>query len=233
MGCGCRGVRSSSTVQWGRVRHGAAHVAIVGSGPSMDGVQLALPSHVRVIAVNHAILHVPRADMFFTLDARGGIRRLLAARRAGVTYYAAVRGDYGHPQAAHRDLRAPAEPHVTFLRRMDGPLEPLRGCPRLSESPFSIHGGNSAYGALGLAYLMGARRIALFGVDGKGGYAWGPGAPLQDLSGLGELFASALPQLAARGAEVVVGSPDSVVDCWPRMTPAEAAAWLVSPERAA
>jgi hypothetical protein len=43
---------------------------------------------------------------------------------------------------------------------------------------------------------------------------------------LPDLFSSAIPQLLRRGTEVVNGSLQSAVTCFPRTMPAAALAWL-------
>lgn len=212
---------------WGRVTHWADRVLIVGAGPSLDAVQ---PGEVvgegaEVIALNHIVEKLPAATMFFTCDPCSSVRRLMRERRPGVTYYAAVPGDYGQPDARTSDHRDPPEDGVIFLRRLQGG-GPWSHMPGLSEDSGAIHTGNSAYGALGLAYLMGAKRVALLGVDGNGQYGWGLGGRPSRLDHLPHIFRSVVIQLRRRGVEVVCGSPRSFVDCFPRMSPQEALRWL-------
>jgi hypothetical protein len=203
------------------VQHTTHAVAILGSGPSLIGFDLAQLRGLDVIAVNRSILHLPHSPRFwFTMDTSDSNRDIMAKAGHGpTTYYAAVYPHYGQ-----RPGKDPPEPGVHYLKRIHG-TGPKVSRDGLSTDPTGIHTGNSAYGALGLAFLMGARRIALLGVDGTKGYAWsgrGPG----DLSHLKWLFSTAVDQLAAAGVKVVVGSPESTVDCWPRMTPGEAVEWL-------
>jgi len=90
--------------------------------------------------------------------------------------------------------------------------------------------GNSAFGALGIAYLMGARRIAIIGLDAtRETYARGVGRPRGGIDHVPGLFATALPQLERRGAEVMNGSPHSRVVCFPRCTPEQALEWISEP----
>jgi hypothetical protein len=219
---------TASPVPWSRVQHTAERVAIVATGPSLKGVDLTMPPGVDVIAVNGALPHLPEPPRFwFTLDCSEANRAIMATAcdRPETTFYCAAVPQLGLPDARPRDLRAAPEPCVTFIRRVcgNGPRSSTRG---LSEDPEEVHAGNSAYGALGLAYLMGAKRIAILGVDGTvTGYAWGEGAP-KDLQHLPWLFRTALPQLQAAGVEVVVGSPASTVDCWPPMGARDALDWL-------
>jgi hypothetical protein len=157
----------------------------------------------------------------------------MAEPAEGVRYFAAVSKRYGsrsrgpHPD---RDLRP--FPHVTYLRRVESEHRAdarTRMSTGLSKNPNEIHTGNSAYGALGLAFHMRPTRIALLGVDGKGdgyfydvpGEASAPGC----LTHLPRLFRSALADLQSRKVQVVNGSPDSIVACFARTTPEKAVEW--------
>ena len=98
----------------------------------------------------------------------------------------------------------------------------------LSEDPGAIHTGNSGWGALGLAYHMRPRKVALLGVDANGaGHAYAdiPQRP-GELDHLPLLFVSACGQLEARGIQVRNGSPESNVTCWPRVEANAALRWL-------
>lgn len=199
-------------------------VAIVASGPSMRGVKIPRLPGVLVIAVNGAIEWCKTADWFFSLDPSPYVRGLVSSPRPGVRYWMAVPDEYGNPRASRAAHRWPRLEHVTYLRRLTG--DGVRGsCFGLSEDPGAINTGNSAYGALGLAYHQRPERIALFGVDAtQSGYAYLPGQPRWSLAHLPALFESAVPQLA--GIEVVNGSARSRVDCFPRVSPQAAIAWL-------
>jgi hypothetical protein len=203
-------------------------VAIVANGPSLRRVQIPRMPGVLVIAVNGAIEWCDAADWFFSLDPSRYVRGLVNRPRPGVRYFMAVPEDYGTPSAKSPAHRVTRLSHVTYLRRVTG--NGVRGSRLgLSEDPAAISTGNSAYGALGLAYHQRPEKIALFGVDATArGYAYAPGRPRWSLAHLPELFASALPQL--RGIEVINGSPRSLVNCFPRVTPEEALAWLAEPD---
>ena len=163
---------------------------------------------------------------WFTLDPDSRMLPTMRQARAGCVYYAAVPPDYGCANALVRYHRIEPPAGVTYLRRLagEGPLGARYG---LSDDASTIHTGNSAYGALGLAYLMGARSVAILGLDGtRDAYAYGPGRPLGDFAHLPALFRSALPQLARAGVTVQNGSPASRIDCFPRLTPQAAVAWI-------
>jgi len=179
---------------------------------------------VLVIAVNGAIEWCDAADWFFSLDPSIYVCGLVQRPRTGVKYHMAVPDTFGTRRAPLRRHQAPRLVHVTYLRRLTG--KGVRGArPRLSEDSGAIHTGNSAYGALGLAYHQRPARIALLGVDGtNSGYAYLPGRQGGSLGHMPALFASAVPQLA--GIEVINGSPASRVDCFPRVSPEAALAWI-------
>ena len=213
------------TVPRTTVTHRAQHVAIVATGPSLKGVTLHIPDGVTVIAVNDAIKHIPRTDFWFTSDFAHKNQETMTSPLPGVTYYAAIWTNYLHHYGNQDKVG-----HVLFLERIDGKDYPVgyeKAMPGLAEDKGQIHAGNSAYGAMGLAYHMGARDIALLGVDGTlDPYAWGEGKPKGTMAHLPSLFASALPQLQAKGVTVINGSPKSAVTCFPRCDPNGAMGWL-------
>jgi hypothetical protein len=214
---------------YGRVDPGPHHkVVIVASGPSAASALSLIPllEGVHIIAVNAAIRHAPVAHSWFTLDPGVDNRAIMAERRREVTHYAAVPDNFGDPKATKIAHRGELEPGIVWLRRLHGSLK-LSGRPMLSEEPGIIHSGNSGWGALQIAYLMGARAIAIFGLDGKpGGYWYGGDGPNGPLDHLPALFASALAQLKARGVQVVNASPDSAITCFERMDPRHAVRWI-------
>ena len=200
------------------MRRKRRNIVIVASGPSVRAVRRddILAAGAVVIAVNGAIDWLGRADYWFTLDP-SQINLVRANNRVnGCKYVMALPGNVQAPPGVSRMERRQGEAY--------GKARALQG---LSEDKNAIHTGNSAFGALGLAYHLRPQRIALLGVDGTqerrvdGGYS-------RTLKHLPELFASAVPQLHERKIEVVNGSPDSRVMCFPRMTPQEALCWLKS-----
>ncbi len=219
-----RTMQQLKPVPWGAVTGTAEKIIIVASGPSLKDVPASAIENAGafIIAVNMAIIHV-QAQAFFTCDPDPKVFPLLGKRRAGCTYYAAVPTDYGTHRARlswHR--RSPID-GVTYLRRVTGD-GPLKSCYGLSDDPTAIHTGNSAYGALGVAYLMKPKKVLLLGVDATSyGYAWDQGSP-KTLSHLPELFASAVPQL--HGVDVVNGSIASQVRCFDLMTPESGLKWI-------
>lgn len=179
---------------------------IVGSGPSAEG--FAPPDDVAVIAVNGAISWVQRADYWFSLDGSPVNRKWLQhALRRDVPCHVAgplwpVWSDVCNWTRID-SIGTYAEPHAEgspewWLWRLGAVLGicKARGC---------IHTGNSAWGALGLAWHLGFRDVALVGVDASTQHRVEGGAP-GNLSHLPLLFASALPDMRV----VSCGALDSV-----------------------
>ena len=192
-------------------------VAVVGSGPSLRDIA---PNEIvrcgaTVIAVNGAIDWLGSANYWFTLDPSQVNMVRMRNPVEGCQYVA----------CGSRHTRFPM--WVKRLSRITGDQWGKARAPGgLSEDPAAINTGNSGFGALGLAYHMRPMRIALLGIDGRQERRVDGGMP-RPLEHLPALFASAVPQLKAAGIEVVNGSPDSEVTCFPRMTPREAMQWLV------
>ncbi|UWF60332.1 hypothetical protein [Brucella sp. 2716] len=186
---------------------------IVASGPSARG--FVPPANIPVIAVNGAIEWLSRADHFFTLDGSSVNLHRLHNRRAGVQYHTAL------PKQEWFD-----DPEIFFYLRGEakGPAPIKDNSPEwwlwrlsaklgLSDNPRIINSGNSAYGALGLAYHLGAHDVALIGVDGsteprvEGGYS-------RYLGHLPLLFASALKQIRVVSCGQLHGIPRMCFQDW-------------------
>lgn len=170
-----------------------------------------------IIAVNGSIDWLPRADLWFTLDMSAENRQRFENQREGVRYVAC--GEPGHPAriADRGDEPADNGSPEWWLWRWSAKLG-------LSEDPGAIHTGNSAYGALGLAYHMRPKRIVLCGVDADDQPRI-DGGRTRSLAHLALLFASAVPQLRAAGIEVVNASPWSLIECFPKIDPKDVAEW--------
>jgi len=219
-------------MRWGQIKAREKKVLIVATGPSLRPEhlprisELLVDSGIHVIAVNRAIEKVAFVNSWFTLDPSSKNQLLMAVPVEGVTYYAAVPNDFGKPSARVDHHREPKDSNAVYLRRItgNGPWSAKYG---LSEVPWAIHTGNSAWGALGVAYLMFPKWIVLLGVDGtQEQYGIINGRPKNDLSHLPNLFATALAQLQNRKITVLNGSSDSKVTCFPRNDPISAVEWL-------
>lgn len=220
-----------SPCKWGSVDIKAERVAIIATGPSAERLdQTLLPQAaakgVHIIAVNGAIDWLVTAHSWFTVDPGPYNRPRMANQRSGVRYFAAIPDDYGCIYADVYLHRAPPENNVTWLRRMSE--RTIIPGAILSNSPDTIRSGNSAFGALNMAYLMGAKKVALIGVDGtRARYAFTPGRPIKRLTHLPRLFRLAKAQLDAQEIEVRNGSPLSIVTSFKRCRPNEAIEWVM------
>lgn len=196
----------------------ALTAVIVASGPSARG--FVPPAGVLVIAVNGAIDWLARADYFFTLDPSQENVKRMRNQRHGVNYNIAL--PEGGPLPAPKVNR--------WLRVSGRGSEPeQKGSPDwwlwrlgavlgLCTHMGSIHTGNSAWGALGMAYHLGATKVALVGVDANAEPRV-EGGRSRDLSHLPILFESAIKQMDI----VNCGAMRSRV---PAMTIEEGMQWL-------
>ena len=189
-------------------------IAIVATGPSVLDVDLAAIEADVTIAVNGAI-ELLKPDIWFSLDPSPINRFRVNNPVDGVKYVVAFPDHASTPK------------HVTRLKRVSA----KRGKPPslkkgaafwmwrwsamkgLSEDPDAIHTGNSAYGALGLAYHLRPRKIILYGVDGTQ-EARATGGQPRCLDHLPKLFASAIGQLREAHIEVYNASPRSRITCF-------------------
>lgn len=188
-------------------------IAIVATGPSVRGQKIAADM---VIAVNSAI-EICKPDVWFTLDLSPENERIINNPIPGVEYccalphwetvpshaktYQRIEGNYARPYKLTTANRA----HY-WLWRWSAMLG-------LSENPDAIHTGNSAYGALGLAYHLRPKKIILYGVDGTQEERVTGSYP-NYLYHLPLLFASAKPQLQRAGIKVYNASPISLINCF-------------------
>jgi len=197
---------------------------VIASGPSAQGIAGMEKPSCAVIAVNSAITGLPwNPDYWFSLDAGPRNMSLLREQREGVKYVYAVDCDVGHT------ARQPNQ-----RQSFDGAwlLERRRGSS-VSKDRRAIHHGNSGFGAMQLAVHLGARRIALAGVDGtQAGYWHGSGAP-GNLKGVAKLFTDSLPFLTEHRIQVrVAAHPDSTMTMFEQMPLADLLEW-VSEQRTA
>lgn len=193
-------------------------VIVVGSAPSLLEVDPSdiTDSGATVIAINGAIKWLKKADYWFTLDPARSMLAIMQNQVAGCHYVACGGVGFKAPQG------------VTQLVRNEGTnFGWCRAVKGLSEDSGSINTGNSGYGGLGLAYHLKPKKILLLGIDASNAQQVDGEYPGKDkLSHLPELFATAVEQLDAAGIEVVAGSLNSNVICFPRMSVKEGLAWL-------
>ena len=197
-------------------------IIIVCSGATAKG--FIPPDDVTVIAVNNTISWISRADYFFTLDVGGYTLDAIKNQRPEVEYCVAFPKSF--PNCTMFERVADYSDNTV---QIDGRRGVITGAKKtLSEDPKKIHTGNSAYGALGLAYHLGFSKLVFIGLDGGGPYC-DSGSINRDIRNgdflhLNELFKSTVDQV---GGRVVNASLDSTVTCFPRMTHKEALEWLM------
>lgn len=190
-------------------RRGAGRRAvIVASGPSAAG--FIPPDGVTVIAVNGVIDWISRADYFFTLDPSAANKERLSRRRRGTTYCAAgiyLPGVVSYERISRRGREPqPSGGPAWWLWRWSA-------VRTLATHPGKIHSGNSAWGALGLAYHLGFTDVALVGVDGTAEERV-EGGRSNNLSHLPLLFASALNQMNVVSCGQLTGIPQKSFKDW-------------------
>ena len=184
---------------------------IVGSGPSAAGFKC--PDGIAIISVKRTITWLDRADYWFALDPDAAVEAM-APPRPGVQYFCAAPEKFALP------------PHVTRLERVaERGREPYprhtaewwlwrwHGVRTLCTRVGAVHTGNSAWGALGLAFHLGFRDVLLVGVDGSSAPRIEGGRP-NNLSHLPLLFASALPQIKLQTVSVMSGIPKTTLAEW-------------------
>jgi len=142
---------------------------VVGCGPSAAGYKP--PSDAAVIAVNNSVSFLERMDYWFTLDPSPENLELMSNPVPGVQYFAAVTVQKEIPDHVYRMTRK-GLPRTRPRSRYSANKTPEHwfkrwGCiAKVSDDARYINTGNSAWGALQLAYLLGGKRVLLVGVDG-------------------------------------------------------------------
>jgi hypothetical protein len=159
----------------------------------------------RVIVINTSFRDAPWADVLYGCDAYWWDAYWQEAR-------ATCAGEFWTLDQRAADLWG-----VKHLVSFD--------LPGLSKRPGIIHqGGNSGYQAVNLAYLAGAKRIALLGYDMQDApdgrrhhHADHPGTLNKRTNGASWIvrFAPLAAGLAAEGIEVINCTPGSALKCFP------------------
>lgn len=183
------------------------------SGPSLTAEDAsAARGRARIIAVNDSWRLAPFADLLYAADAPWWDHENGAKHRG----FAGEKWTQDQRSGSDAQFKAAARWGLTLVHS-----ENRAG---LSFAPELVHqGGNSAFQALNLALLFGARRILLLGFDmqATGGRAhfFGnhpPGLDHQQPFGMWRAaFAAAAPQLAEAGIEVINCSHETALTCFP------------------
>lgn len=186
---------------------------IVGDGPSARG--FVPPEGVPVIAVKRTIHWLPRADYWFSLDPNEASMECMQNQRPGVTYYCAADPDVEIPAGVIRLRRVATRGREPRMRRTaEWWFWRWSAVPGLCTQPGAVHSGNSAYGALGLAYHLGHRDVLLVGVDGTGDPRQSDQRRPNNLSHLPALFQSAIGQVRLRTVGRMRGVPRTTLEAW-------------------
>lgn len=197
-----------------------SRAVIVASGPSAFG--FVPPDDLPVIAVNGAATWLRRFDYWFSLDASQANRsHLCTASARGAQCHIA-----GEPWLLHAASMRLAHYWTRVTSLNTYPEPPARYTPEwwlwrlgavrgVNTEPGRINTGNSAWGAVGLAWHLGFRDIALVGVDASDEPRV-EGGKCNSLSHLPLLFASAAPevQLTSCGRMVAEGVPNKTFGEW-------------------
>lgn len=224
-------------MQWSEVTEKHDKIVIIGGGQSLTGVNLKPLNDFQgaIITVNNVIKYLERADYWMTVDPmtkEGDPQPCMVKQIPGVKYYCAF------PNLQEKPFDLPyykTVENVNYLER----IVPEKGKYQLQEDKRKITTGDSVYGALGLAYHMGAKRIVLLGVDGYGyGHWYDPASPynaygMRDfkkkyLDNIPGIYQNSVEQLARRGAVVINGSPRSIVKCFQKTSPQKAINWILN-----
>lgn len=189
---------------------------IVGSGQSAAG--FVPPDGVFVIAVNGVADWIERADAWFSLDASLANQRRLTDRRLSNCVYVTCgpRWPYGADRHFTRVTSQDSQPPQTTTGSPEWWFWRLKCVGGINKQDGCINTGNSAWGALGLAWHLGFEDVALMGVDAdsnprvEGGHS-------ENLSHLPMLFASAVgtfDRLVCLGAMQAQGIPNMTFKEW-------------------
>jgi hypothetical protein len=184
-------------------------VAILASGPSMCAEDAAAveAAGVKAIAVNSTWQAAPWANVHYSSDADWWQHNLPAMRKACA----------GEFFTGHNGFIAPDVRQCPYRK----------GAMGLWKKPGAISwGGNSGHCAIGLAYQFGARRIILLGFDQQGEH-WHSEHPAEirkppNWPMWAERFSLLARDLAAVGVEVVNASRETSLECFRRISLAEA-----------
>jgi hypothetical protein len=223
-------------------------VAVIAGGPSLTQEQVDQVHGLPTIAVNDAYLLAPWADAIYFADSRWWEWHTKGLARPGLTADQ-VRQRFDEFQGARIKVEHPgdatamlADPRVHLMRNnahfSDGKAPEVRA---LSDRPDAVATGTaSGYQAINIAYLAGATRILLLGFDAResaGRKHWFGDHPeptaVSWLQGLRYQFQQLANALKVRGIECINCSPDSALECFPKMTVKEALESMVRDTSAA
>lgn len=183
---------------------------LVGCGASLRGFDFnRLCGLGTIIAVKEAVWDLPFADHCFGLDVPWMHRQREALSRLAIPLHLAVPKELGRPDI----------PNAIFYERIRSRIV------RLSIDPNKIEcGRNSGFGALNLAFLMGAKRIVLFGYDYQPDSYYCPQRythkkpeSVNHWPAWAAIYEQIKEQLQQAGVEVINASPSSTITAFPKI----------------
>lgn len=189
---------------------------LLGGGPSLTLEQVAkvrVAHHARCIAINNSYLLANWADICYFADSTWWLTH--RARQEFI--------DFAGQKCSIQDSMAKIEDdNVHILKNRD---YPSHGSGLSLDPEAIVTGRNSAYQALNLAVLAGAKTIILLGVDGRpakdGRSHWHEGHPRPTPQAAYEeyrrAFSAAENEITAAGVRVINASPGSAVDSFEKM----------------
>ena len=199
-----------------------ATVVVAATGPSLTPDVAAHCRGLPAIAVNDAWRLLPWADILYSCDGPWWVKHDGAPGFAGERWSS-------HDDGTNDKSAIAARFGLTLVAGRTGDT--------FSRDPGVIHyGSNSGFQAIGLAILMGARRIVLVGydmqvVEGRRHFFGDHPAPLRnalDYRAMVPIFHHAARQLGPE-VEILNATPASAITCWPRLTIVEALAGALEP----
>lgn len=194
---------------------------LLGGGPSLTPQQVAQvrEAHgVRCIAINNSYLLAPWADICYFADSTWWLTH--RAKQDFINFA-------GEKCSIQDSMLKIDDDAVHILKNRD---YPSHGSGLSLDPQMIVTGKNSAYQALNLAVLAGAKTIILLGVDGRpakdGRSHWHEGhprpTPLAAYEEYRRAFSAAENEITAAGVRVINASPGSVIDSFEKMDIAEA-----------
>lgn len=211
-------------------------VLIVGGGESLIGFDINKIKDFDgvIITVNSVVNHLPRADYWITVDpmSHGKPQKAMRNKKDGTYYFCAYPDVDRNPFDAQFYQTVGGVHYLERVVPIDYENPQIKDSYLLQEDKDKITTGDSCYGALGLAYHFEATKIIMIGVDAYGyGHWYDKLDPYNRAFGkdfgkylarLPLIYKNSVKQFEKRGAKVVLGSPDSPIDCFEKMTPEEA-----------
>lgn len=216
-------------MRFGSVKERFDKVVIVGGGESLKDFNFDRLKGFdgAIIAVNHSVEHMPRADFWITVDPMymGKPQSPMLNMRSDCKYYCAFPDLDKIPKG--EAVHYTKVQGVHYLER----IVPEDGVYKLQEDKNKITTGDSCFGALGLAYHMRPKLIVILGVDLYGYGHWYdttipynlhnvPTSKFEEYKNrLKGFYEVAKEQLDAKNIKVINGSINSGIRCFRKTTP--------------